>query len=210
MRGLIYKEFCCFYRGIDKKLIMIAAAAMALLLYKAGSYGGMMASVMLGITVGMQNCMCIAGDEKAGWKRYQMAMPVGSFQAVVGKYVSVLCTAGISLAGSIAFSLVSGIVVGGFDVSICVLSAMAAAIVPVLWTGICLPLTYGFGIQSAQTMGLLAMVPIFYLIKYFEDGPGFAVMAESFYPWLPVACIAAVVLFGLSLLISAAGYGRKK
>ena len=37
MRGLIYKEFSCFYRGIDKKLIIIAAGAMALLLYKAGS-----------------------------------------------------------------------------------------------------------------------------------------------------------------------------
>lgn len=210
MRGLIYKELSCFYRGIDKKLIVIAVAAMALLLYKAGSYGGLMASVMLGITVGMQNCMCIAGDEKAGWKKYQMAMPVGSFQAVAGKYVSVLCTVGISLAGSIAFSLVSGIVTGGFEVSICVLSVVTAVIVPVLWTGICLPLTYWFGIQSAQTMGLVAMAPIFYMIKYFEDGPGFTVMADSFYPCLPVACIAAVIFFGLSLLISAAGYGRKK
>lgn len=210
MRGLIYKEFSCFYRGIDKKLIVIAVAAMALLLYKAGSYGGLMASVMLGITVGMQNCMCIAGDEKAGWKKYQMAMPVGSFQAVAGKYVSVLCTVGISLAGSIAFSLVSGIVTGGFEVSICVLSVVTAVIVPVLWTGICLPLTYWFGIQSAQTMGLVAMAPIFYMIKYFEDGPGFTVMADSFYSCLPVACIAAVIFFGLSLLVSAAGYGRKK
>lgn len=210
MRGLIYKEFSCFYRGIDKKLIIIAVAAMALLLYKAGSYGGLLASVMLGITVGMQNCMCVAGDEKSGWKKYQMAMPVGRFSSVAGKYVSVLCTIGISLVGSIAFSLISGIMTGGFDVFISALSAVTAVIVPMMWTGICLPLTYWFGIQSAQTMGLVVMVPIFYLIKYFEDGPGFSVMADSFYSCLPVACIAAALLFGLSLVISAAGYGRKK
>lgn len=210
MRGLIYKEFSCFYRGIDKKLILIAAGAMALLLFKAGSYGGLMASVMLGITVGMQNCMCIAGDEKSGWKKYQMAMPVGRFKSVAGKYVSVLCTIGISLVGSIAFSLISGIMTGGFDVSISVLSAVTAVIVPMMWTGICLPLVYWFGIQSAQAMGLVVMVPIFYLIKYFEDGSGLSVMADSFYSCLPVACIAAVMLFGLSLVISTAGYGRKK
>lgn len=210
MRGLIYKEFSCFYRGIDKKLIMIAAGAMALLLYKAGSYGGLLASVMLGITVGMQNCMCIAGDEKSGWKKYQMAMPVGRFKSVAGKYVSVLCTMGIILAGSIAFSLISGVMTGGFDASVCALSAVTAVIVPMMWTGICLPLTYWFGIQSAQIMGLVVMVPIFYLTKYFEDGPGFSAMADSFYSCLPVACIAATSLFGLSLVISAAGYGRKK
>lgn len=210
MRGLIYKEFSCFYRSIDKKLIMIATAAMALLLYKAGSYGGLLASVMLGITVGMQNCMCIAGDEKSGWKKYQMAMPVGRFRSVAGKYVSVLCTMGISLTGSIAFSLISGIIIGGFDISISALSAVTAVIVPMMWTGICLPLTYWFGIQSAQAMGLVIMVPVFYLIKFFEDGPGFSVMADSFYSGLPAACIAAVLLFGVSLVISAAGYRRKK
>ena len=169
-----------------------------------------MASVMLGITVGMQNCMCIAGDEKSGWKKYQMAMPVGRFQSVAGKYISVLCTIGICLVGSIAFSLISGIITGGFDGSICALSAVTAVIVPMMWTGICLPLTYWFGIQSAQTMGLVVMVPIFYLIKYFEDGPGFSVMTDSFHSCLPVACIAAASLFGLSLVISVAGYGRKK
>ena len=114
------------------------------------------------------------------------------------------------MAGSIAFILISGIMTGGFDVSICALSAVTAVIVPMMWTGICLPLTYWFGIQSAQTMGLVVMVPIFYLTKYFEDGPGFSIMADSFYSCLPAACIAAASLFGLSLVISAAGYGRKK
>lgn len=208
MRGLIYKEFSCFFRGIDKKLIIIAAGAVVLLLYRAGSYGGLLASVMLGITVGMQNCMCIASDEKSGWKKYQMTMPVGRFKSVAGKYVAVLYTIAISLAGSIVLSLVSGVVSGGIDISVCVLSAIAAVILPMMWTGICLPLTYWFGIQSAQIMGFIVMVPIFYLTKYFEDGPGFSVMAGSIYSYLPIACIAAVVVFGLSLVISAAGYGR--
>lgn len=209
MRGLIYKEFCCFYKGIDRKLVVIAGAAVGLLLYKAGSYGGLMASVMLGITVGMQNCMCVAGDEKSGWKKYQMAMPVGSLRSVAGKYVSVLCTLGICLAGSMGCSLVSGIA-AEFEFSLCVLSGVVAVVVPMVWTGICLPLTYWFGVQSAQSMGLVVMVPVFYLVKYFEDGPGFSVMADSISSLLPVVCVGAVLLFGVSLAVSAAGYGRRR
>ena len=42
MRGLVYKDVQLFFRSIDKKLILIAAVAIALLLAKAGVYGGLM------------------------------------------------------------------------------------------------------------------------------------------------------------------------
>ena len=38
MRGLVYKDVQLFFRSIDKKLILIAAVAIALLLAKAGVY----------------------------------------------------------------------------------------------------------------------------------------------------------------------------
>ena len=40
MRGLIYKDVQLFFKSVDKKLIIIAVAAIALLLAKAGVYGG--------------------------------------------------------------------------------------------------------------------------------------------------------------------------
>ena len=55
-----------------------------------------------------------------------------------------------------------------------------AQLIPLLWTGICLPLTYWFGFRSAQTMGLIVVIPMFYFVKYFEDGPGMAAMNTWF------------------------------
>ena len=46
--------------------------------------------------------------------------------------------------------------------------AAASFIIPLLWTGICLPLTYWFGFRSAQTLGLFVVIPMLYFVKYFE------------------------------------------
>ena len=68
MRGLIYKDISIFFKSIDKKLILIAAAAIVLLIFNAGIYAGLFASVMFAMTIGMQNIMSFASDEKASWK----------------------------------------------------------------------------------------------------------------------------------------------
>ncbi len=85
-----------------------------------------------------------------------------------------------------------------------------SVIVPLLWTGICLPLTYWFGFRSAQTMGLIVVIPMFYFIKYFEDGAGFSAMTNSILPYAVVAGIAVVILFIISMIVSTIGYSRKK
>ena len=68
IKGLIYKEISLFYKSIDKKLLFIAGAAIILLICNAGPYAGMLSSVMLSITIGMQHIMCFTVDERAGWK----------------------------------------------------------------------------------------------------------------------------------------------
>ena len=65
MKGLIYKDITIFFKGIDKKLILIAVGVIALLMVKTGVYAGLFASVMLAMTIGMQNIMSFASDEKA-------------------------------------------------------------------------------------------------------------------------------------------------
>ena len=60
MRGLIYKDISIFFKSIDKKLILIAAAAIVLLIFNAGIYAGLFASVMFAMTIGMQNIMSFA------------------------------------------------------------------------------------------------------------------------------------------------------
>ena len=51
MRGLIYKDISIFFKSIDKKLILIAAAAIVLLIFNAGIYAGLFASVMFAMTI---------------------------------------------------------------------------------------------------------------------------------------------------------------
>lgn len=210
MRGLIYKDITVFYKSIDKRLFLIAAAAVILLLCNAGSYASLFASIMLAMTVGMQNVMSFASDEKADWKKYQLALPVRGFSVVAGKYISVICTLSVSLLGSILLNFLSGIIFHCFDFTIWGLSIAAALIIPLLWTGICLPFTYWFGFHAAQSMGLLAIIPMFYLIKYFEDGAGFSALVSSASSFLILAGILSILLFCSSMLISVAGYERKK
>lgn len=210
MKGLIYKDITIFFKGIDKKLVLIATGAIILLMVNTGVYAGLFASVMLAMTIGMQNVMSFASDEKASWKKYQLAMPVNAVSVVASKYISVICTMTVSLVGSILFNLLSSVAFREFDVIVWGVSAAASLIVPLLWTGICLPLTYWFDFRCAQTMGLIVVIPLFYFVKYFEDGAGFSAMTSSILSYVIVTGIAVIVLFIISMIISVIGYGRKK
>lgn len=210
MKGLIYKDITVFFKSIDKKLILIAVGAIILLLFQSGPYAGLLATVMLAMTIGMQNVMGFAIDEKTDWKKYQLAMPVSAFSVVASKYLAVVCTLAVSLGGSILLNLLSSIRFQMFDTTVWGTSAAVSVLVPLLWTGICLPLTYWFGFRSAQTMGMLAVIPMFYVIKYFEDGAGFSAMTSSILSYTSVAGILMAVLFLASMLISVIGYGRRK
>lgn len=210
MKGLIYKDITIFFKSIDKKLILIAAGAIILLMINTGVYAGLFASVMLAMTIGMQNIMSFVSDEKAGWKKYQLAMPVNAVSAVTSKYISVVCTLAVSLVGSIVCNLLSSAVVQNFDLTVWGVSAAVSIIVPLFWTGICLPLTYWFGFRSAQTMGLIVVIPMFYFVKYFEDGAGFSAMTNSILSYAVVAGIVVAVLFIISMIVSMIGYSRKK
>ena len=210
MKGLIYKDITIFFKSFDKKLILIAAGAIILLMFNTGIYAGLFASVMLAMTIGMQNIMSFASDEKASWKKYQLAMPVNAVSVVTSKYISVVCTLAVSLMGSISFNLLSGVAFRSFNSTVWGVSMAASVIVPLLWTGICLPLTYWFGFHSAQTMGLIVVIPMFYFVKYFEDGAGFSAMTNSILPYVVIAGVAEVILFIISMIISTIGYSRKK
>lgn len=210
MKGLVYKDFSLFFKSFDKKLIIIAAAAIILLLMNAGDFSGLLATIMFAATIGMQNVMSFASDEQVRWKKYQLTMPVNSFLAVGSKYVSVLLSIGLSIAVSIFLYFVSGVMYQSFDGTLLYVSVSAAIIIPLIWTAICLPLTYWFGFRSAQTMGLLVIVPIFYLIKYFEDGPGLVSLTDTISAYILAGFLISITLFIFSYAISVLGYLRKK
>ena len=59
-------------------------------------------------------------------------------------------------------------------------------------------------------MGIFVVIPVFYLVKYFEDGTGFLAMAESLSTYFAAVGAITVVVFGISMAVSTAGYARRK
>ena len=115
MRGLIYKDVCLFFKGAEKRLLLIVGAVVVLLMVKAGVYAGLMASIMLGLTMGMQSVMNFSSDETAHWKKYQMTLPVNNFAVVASKYASVVCILALGIIGSVVLNLISSVVYHQWD-----------------------------------------------------------------------------------------------
>ena len=76
MRGIIYKDMRLFFRCLDVRVLLIAGAALAILATKNGAYAGMLASIMVDMTVGILNVMVFEKEEKSEWEKYQRTLPV--------------------------------------------------------------------------------------------------------------------------------------
>lgn len=210
MRGLIYKETRLYLKGIEKRALFIIAAVVIFLMVKAGEYAGLMASIMLSLAIGIQSVMSFASDEKADWKKYEMALPVNSFYVVASKYISIICMAVIGMGGSIALNLLSSLIYNNWNFALWGLSLIVGIIIPLIWSGICLPITYWFGFKSSQMMGIICIFPMVYLVKFFEDGPGLSALPDAIFSYLSIAAIGAIGVYIVSLFISMAGYSKKK
>lgn len=210
MRGLINKDIFIFLKSFDKKVVLIILGCFAFIFYNLGIEGGTVTSMMLALFIGIQNTMNFVNDEKVRWNQYQLAMPVSNFTAVASKYIAVACTLGFSLLGSMVLNLLAGIAYGAFYPDIWVVSGIISVIVPLLWTGVSLPLIYWFGFQSARFLSIVLVVPLTYFINNFGDSKGFPVMADWIYSYALMTGIGAVILFGISMLISVAGYARRR
>ncbi len=90
MRGLIYKNICLFFKSIEKRQSIIIGILIVLLFFKAGIYAGLMTSIMLGMTIGIQNILSFGNDEKAEWRKYQKTMPISDYKVVASKYISII------------------------------------------------------------------------------------------------------------------------
>lgn len=210
MRGLISKDIFIFLKSFDIKVVLVILGACAFCIYTLGLESGPVISMMMALLVGIQNTMSFASDEKVRWNQYQLAMPVSNITAVFSKYIVVACTLVFSFLGSMAVNLVIGIAYGTFVPAIWGVSGIISVIVPLLWTGVSLPLAYWFGFQSSRFLSILLVVPMSYFITTFGEENGFPVLADFIHSFALMAGIGTVLFFGLSMMISVAGYRRRK
>lgn len=211
MRGIIYKDVCLFFRGVEKRMLLLVGAVLVLLAVKGGVYAGLLASIMLDMTVGIQHVQVYEREEKVEWEKYQRTLPVGGGTVVAGKYAAVLATVLVSLAGAVVFNLAAFALYGGFLPLVLVLSAVLAVVIPVTWAAVSLPFCYWLGFRTAQYASIVLIFPIFFLVKEFEDGAWTApvllsCVSGNAYVSMLLALAAAGAAFLVSLAVSAAGY----
>lgn len=210
MRGLVRKDIFVFFKSVDKRTLLIIVGAVIIMICNLGPEAGLVASIMLALTVGIQNIVSFALDEKIRWNQYQMAMPLSSFQVVASKYISFACTLSVSLLGSVVLNLVTSIVYRSFEPSIWLASGVLSVVLPLMWAGVALPMAYWFGFYASRILSIFMAVPMCLIVKDFEDGPGLPVTENLFHVYFPLVGITAAILFGLSMMVSIAGYRRRK
>ena len=197
MGAMIQRELGRFARSLDRRLLLLGAVGIALLLWVTGAYGGFFGSVLLAMVIGIQNLLCLRDAEKANCPR-----------AVVCQYFSVAGTAALSAGCSVLCSVLSAVCTGVLQLWLFQLSLWSAVLIPLLWAGICLPVFYWFGFCRAKAAGMVLVIPVFYLVKLFEDGPGFSALPPDLPLQLPLISAAAAVLFVGSLLLRLLGVRR--
>ena len=214
MRGMIYKDLCLFFKGIDKVVLAVLGGLLVLFWYKSGAYAGMLFSFALDMMVGLLHLTALEKEEKTAWRSYQRTMPVGVGKVMAGKYAALLLTVPVSVAGAVVSNLAAFAVYWTFWPEVLGLSVVAAIIVPPVFAVFSLPFYYWFGNQIAQFTSFPLAFLLFFAIKNFEDGWWTVADLVSLTGNLPLALLAGAlvltVLLAASLALSAAGYCRRK
>ncbi len=214
MRGIIYKDLCLFFKGVDKIVLLVLGGLLILFAAESGVYAGMLFSFALDMMVGLLHLTALEKEEKTAWRSYQRTMPVGVGKVMAGKYAAVLLTVPVSVAGAVVSNLAAFAVYGTFWPEVLGLSVLAAVAVPPVFAMLSLPFYYWFGNQIAQFTSLPQAFLFFYIIKNFEDGmwtvADLTGLVGDPVSLLLLGTLGLAGLFLLSLVVSAIGYCQRK
>lgn len=214
MKGIVYKDLCLFFKGVDKWILAVLGGLLVLFAVKGGVYAGMLFSFALDMMMGLLHLTALEKEEKMDWGNYQRTMPVGAGKVMLGKYAAVLLTVPVSVAGAVVCNLAVFAVYRTFLPEVLGLSVLMAIVVPLAWTAFSLPFYYWMGNQIAQYTSMPLAFLLFYAVRNFEDGlwtvPDVAALAGNLNSLLLIGALSLAGLFLLSLGLSAAGYCRRK
>lgn len=213
MRGIVYKDLCLFFKGIDKWILLMLGGLLVLFVVQGGVYAGMLFSFGLDMMVSLLHLTAFEKEEKTVWKSYQRTLPVGVGKIVAGKYAAVLLTVLLGMAGAAVFNLAAFAVYRTFLPEVLLLSVLLAVAIPLAWTALSLPFCYWFGNQIAQYTSMPLAFLLFFTLKNFEDGKwavaDLTFLSGNLASVLLLGLLALAGMFLLSLAVSAAGYCRQ-
>ena len=147
MRGMIYKDLCLFFKGIDKVVLAVLGGLLVLFGYKSGVYAGMLFSFALDMMVGLLHLTALEKEEKTAWGKYQRTLPVGAGKVVAGKYAVVLLTVLVSITGAVVSNLAAFAFYRTFLPEALRWSVLVAAVTPPVWAAFFVPFLSWFGME---------------------------------------------------------------
>lgn len=214
MIGLIIKDFL----NLKKQVLPIGAFFIIYFIMGLISKDASFFSGMVMIFCAILPITALAYDDRAGWNKYALTMPVSRSMLVVSKYMVALILISVGAVAVLLFNAVIGMN-NGFESVVTTCTVMFFGVIMLC---ISLPLNYKFGIEKSRYVLIgvcvlpAALISIFSVGVSGENGDkvyGMLDLLERVFtsPWLiPAEILISVVIFFISMMISVNIIERKE
>lgn len=202
MKGILYKDFKILLKQIKPIFILLLIAAIGFVVYKVPPFGGVIASIMVGLTVGMISIYLIQSDEQANWKKYELTLPVNKFSIIGSKYLVQIMAAIFTVLFSIIVLSLEQIILKDVNLILVKTSLILSFVQPILLGSFIIPLAIKFGTQKARFMGMPLLFPVIFIISSFEDGNITATILNQYNSFLLLSIVMSLVLLVGSYFVS--------
>ncbi|MHC1723073.1 MAG: ABC-2 transporter permease [Aminipila sp.] len=142
MKGLILKDFLSLKKQVLPMLLFFSVYFFISIITKNSSF---LTGVIM-IFCAMLPMTALSFDDRAGFSKYALTMPVSRSTLVIGKYVMALILMGL---GSI-FSLLLNALIGNFTFMESLLSVAITMLIGSLMISISLPPIFKFGVEKGR------------------------------------------------------------
>lgn len=201
MRSLIYKDFANLkVQGKLYVLIMGIWAVTAWVEKNPSFLGGILAvfSVLITITT-------CAYDERSGWDKYALTMPVGKRELVLSKYVISLLTLAVGMLVFVGLNLLLQIEPSEFLLLTGIFTALGLIVMDVV-----LPIIFRFGTEKGRILLILVFLVPTVLGLLMEKSSLNLQVSLSADGMCMLALGLGVILFPVSAYFSLVLYGRRE
>lgn len=203
MKGLILKDLFVLKSQIRFYLIFILLYGFIALYSGNTSFlSGLicMFCLMLPLTA-------IAYDERAGWEKYALSMPVNRRDLVLSKYILGILFNFMSFLISVIFGMFTST-----PIKETLIVAAAFVLIALIYLSLVLPMTFKLGTEKSRIYMLaIVLSPIIGLILL--DKFGFSFSSVSDIPWktlFPLFVAAVILFFFASIALSISIYKKKE
>lgn len=201
MKGLVYKDLINVGQQWESYLlILVFWGGLSIMQKNPYFFGGMFSVYMVVVLL-----TAYSYDEKSGWDKYALTMPVSRSRIVLSKYVLGLLMSILGFATVCVFFAVSGTDIGEMITAQCIFQTISFVLLAFQ-----IPVTLKFGVEKARfTVAFVILVPV--LMAYMAAQAGIPLPDfERLMRFVYLGPVAGLCLLAVSAAVSVQIYRRKE